>query len=247
MPSSDKRSKPIDLTPTPKYPSPEDTRMLHVTLSTSLVMVAAVAGGVARIAAQQPTMIDPGMAALPPREVDRIEAELGLARADLRAAEAEKTAADERRSRTQGEVEVKKREISTLDARMKLADKTKNESEKASLAAEKRVGEREKALLERRADLHKTEAESADKRRALADASRRALETELKLARRRGERSRVTVVGPQMSHLDQVIRELEGKVLEAQRDRAQATAEVAEKEEQLVERRIAIFRAQAAK
>jgi hypothetical protein len=72
------------------------------------------------------------------------------------------------------------------------------------------------------------EAELADKRGALADASQSALETERALARRRAERSRVTVAGPQVSRLDQVIREVEEKVLEAQRDRAQATADAAE-------------------
>jgi hypothetical protein len=221
--------------------------------SASLLTVISLSGGLAQLAAQQPPptgltlATDPGMAVLPPRGLDRIEAELELARSELHTAEAEKAAAGERRSRRQGEAEVKKHEISTLEARTKLAEKMKDESGKASVTAEKKVGEREKVLLEREADLHKTEVEVADKRRALAEASQEALGTELEVARRRQERSRVTVAGPEASQLDQVIRELEGKALEAQRHRAQARADLADKEKQLVDRRIEIFQAQAAR
>jgi hypothetical protein len=237
--------------------------MLHVGLSTSLITVAALSSGVSRLAAQQPTPrppaqsavappavapqgTDAGVSLVPPRGTERIEADLELAKNDARYTDADKAAALDRRSRAQAETEVKKREISTIDARMKLADKEKNESQKASLAAEKNVAEREKDLLERRADLAKSEVEVADKRAAFARASRTALESELDLARRRGERSRLTTPGPEATHLDQMILELARKVLEGQRDRAQAEADLADKEKQLSERRLAVFRAQTA-
>jgi len=85
----------------------------------------------------------------------------------------------------------------------------------------------------------------ADKRAAFARASQTALESELELARRRDERSRLAP-GPEATHLDQVIFELARKVLEAQRDRAQAEADLANKEKELFDRRIAVFRAQTA-
>jgi hypothetical protein len=68
-------------------------------------------------------------------------------------------------------------------------------------------------------------------------------QSELELARQRDARSRLTVPSPEARHLDQVILELERKVLEAQHDRGQATAELADEERQLSDRRIAVLRA----
>src|SRR5205823_2386446 len=160
--------------------------------------------------APPPPSIDAGMTLVPARGTDRIEAGLELAKNDARDADADKAAALDHRSRAKAELEVKKREISTVDARIKLADKEKNESGKAALGAEKKVAEREKELLERREDLAKAEVDVADKRAAFARASQTALESELELARRRDERSRLAP-GPEATHLDQVILELARK------------------------------------
>jgi chromosome segregation ATPase len=228
--------------------------MLQVRLSLSLITVAAFSSGVSRLAAQQPAVpppattprpvFDPGAALVPPRGIDRIEADLELVKNDARFRDADKAAATDHRARAEAETEVKKHEISTIEARMKLADKEKNQAEKSSLAAQKKVAEQERQLLERRAELAKTEIDVADKRAEFARASRTALESELELARQRDARSRLAAADSQAAHLDAVILELSRKVLEAQRDRADVEANVAGKEKQLSERRLAVLQAQ---
>jgi hypothetical protein len=191
--------------------------------------------------------MDAGTTLVPPRGADRIEAELQSAKRNARLADADKRAALDRKSRAEAQTEVKKHEISTIEAKMKLAGKEKNEAQKASLASEKTVAERDKERLERLADLVSSEVEVADKRAEFARAGQKALEAELELARQRDARSRLTTPGPEAAKLDQVIVELAGKVLEAQRDRADAEAGLVDKEKQLAERRIAVFRAETAR
>ena len=231
--------------------------MLHLGLSSSFVTLVALSSSVTRLAAQEPAVptpvaprhpvMDAGTTLIPPRSTDRIQAEIDLAKRNARLADADKTAALDRKSTAEAQTEVKKHEISTIEARMKLADKEKNEAQKASLASEKTVAQRDKERLERFADLVSAEAEVADKRAASARAGQKALEAELELAHQRDARSRLTTPGAEATKLDQVILELASKVLEAQRDRFDAEAGLAVKEKQLAERRIAVFRAETAR
>ena len=231
--------------------------MSHIGLRSSLVMLLALSGGVVRLGAQEPAVptpvapqrpvLDAAMNLVPPRSQDRIEADLDLAKRNARLGDADKAAALDRKSRAEAETEVKKHEISTVEARMKLADKEKNEAKKASLASEKTVAEQDRQLLARLAELANAEVDVADRRAAFARAEQKALEAELALARQREARTRLTTPGPETTKLDQVILELAGKVLEAQRDAADAEAGLVDKEKQLAERRIAVFKAEAAR
>jgi hypothetical protein len=231
--------------------------MLHLGLSSSFVTLVALSSSVMRLVAQEPAVpapvaprhpvMDAGTTLVPPRSADGIQAEIDLAKRNARLADADKTAALDRKSKAEAQTEVKKHEISTIEARMKLADKEKNEAQKASLASEKTVAERDKERLERLADLVSAEVEVADKRAAFSRAGQKALEAELELARRRDARSRLTTPGPEATKLDQAILELASKVLEAQRDRADAEAGLVDREKQLAERRIAVFRAETAR
>jgi hypothetical protein len=232
--------------------------MLHLGLSRSFVTLVVLSSSVTLLAAQEPAVpatpvaprrpvMDAGTTLVPPRSVDRIQAELDLAKRNARLADGDEAAALERKSRAEAQTEVKKHEISTIEAKMKLADKEKNEAQKASLTSEKTVAERDKERLERLADLVSAEVEVADKRAAFARAGQKALEAELELARQRDARSRLTTPGPEATKLDQTILDLASKVLEAQRDRADAEADLVGKEKQLAERRIAVFRAETAR
>ncbi len=218
-----------------------------LTLSSGAVRLAAQEPAVPTPVAPQRPVLDAATNLVPPRSPDRIQSEVESAKKNARFADAEKTSALDRKSRAEAETEVKKREISTVEARMKLADKEKNEAKKTSLAAEKTVAERDRQLLARLAELANAEVDVADKRAAFARASQKALEAELELARQRDARTRLTTPGPETTKLDQVIIELAGKVLEAQRDRSDAEGGLVAKEKQLAERRIAVFRAEAAR
>ncbi|HWB43787.1 MAG TPA: hypothetical protein VG500_21170 [Gemmatimonadales bacterium] len=184
---------------------------------------------------------------LPTRSADRIRADLDDARSDERAADAEVARHNDEKERTKAMVEVKKREISTLDARRKLAEKSKQETDKVMLQAEKKDAERYKEFLERRVQLHEAEADQAEAARSLAQATRRKLDLELQLTERRAERERTAGLDAAATRRhDAVIAELETKVLDADRKRAEAQKRLADKDVNLARRRTELHKAQAA-
>ena len=92
----------------------------------------------------------------------------------------------------------------------------------------RRSAERQKQFLERRQALHGAELDRAKAGKKLASAQQKALELELQLAERHADRSRVAGSDPTVTlRQDQVIRELERKTLEAQRQQADAAKDVA--------------------
>jgi hypothetical protein len=184
---------------------------------------------------------------LSPRPTDRIRREIEEARMDQREAEAEAADRQGLESQVKAMVEVKKQEISTLDAQRKLAEKSKQEAEVASFEAEKKDAERHKQFLEKRVSLHQAEKDAAKARKSLAESTQKALELELQLANRRAERDRTagTDAAAAMRH-ENVVRELERKVLEAQRTQAEREKQVADKHQDIAKRRLELYQAQAA-
>jgi hypothetical protein len=184
---------------------------------------------------------------LPARSPERIQALLESAKAAERDADTDLERATGLRASTKGEAEVKKREISTVDSRVKLAGKNKQDAEKIALAAEKKVLERQRDFLERRAALHSSEMDAAKAAKKLAQVSQKGLDLELQLAHRRADRARVAGTDPTATHThDEVIRELERRTLEAQQSRAQAAKDLAARDEDIAKRRLELYQAQAA-
>jgi hypothetical protein len=184
---------------------------------------------------------------IPARQPERIQRQLEQARSMGTEADAKLQAATEARSTTKGQIEVKKQEISTIDSRIKLADKSKQETEKVTLNAQKRVQERQKAFLERREALHATEIDEAKAMKKLSNASARALELELQLAQKRQIRPQGPAANPASTlESDEVIHELERRTLEAQRLQAQAQKDLADKDEDIAKRRLELYQAQGA-
>jgi hypothetical protein len=184
---------------------------------------------------------------IPARQPERIQRQLDQAKATSSEADAKLQAATEARSTTKGQIEVKKQEISTIDSRIKLADKSKQDAEKVTLTAQKRVQERQKAFLERREALHATEIDEAKAMKKLATASVRALDLELQLAQKRQIRPQGPAANPSATlESDEVIHELERKTLEAQRLQAQAQKDLADKDEDIAKRRLELYQAQGA-
>jgi hypothetical protein len=184
---------------------------------------------------------------LPARSPARIQTLLESAKASERDADADLIQATDHKASTKGVTEVKKREISTIDARIKVADKNKQAAEKVSLEAEKKNLQRQRDFLERRAALHSSEIDAAKAAKKLARVSQSGLELELQLADRRAERAKVAGTDPvaTLSH-DEVIRELERKTLEAQQSRAQAAKDLAARDEDIARRRLELYTAQTA-
>ena len=183
---------------------------------------------------------------LPARDPERIQRQLDLAKSNGREADANLSAATDMRARTKAMSEVKKQEISTIDARIKLADKSKQETDKITLGAEKKVAERQKEFLDKREALHATEIDEAKAAKKLADATVRSLELELQLSQRRQARTQAPGDPTGQLRQDEVIRELERKTLDAQRQQAQAQKDLAARDEDIAKRRLELYQAQAA-
>ncbi|MBA3522667.1 MAG: hypothetical protein H0T90_09225 [Gemmatimonadales bacterium] len=183
---------------------------------------------------------------LPFRGRDRIQPELEAARHAIREAEADERQANELRGQTKAMVEVRKREISTIDARKKLAEKNKQEAEQVAFEAEKKVVETQKTFLERREALHRAELDAAKASKKLGQSTVRALELEMELSNRRSARSNAPGSAVVTLRQDNVIREMERRVLEAQRSQADAAKDLAGKDQDIARRRMELFRAQLA-
>lgn len=184
---------------------------------------------------------------LPWRSLQRIRADENDARTDLAEAEAELAYGTEQKEKTKGMVEAKKQEISSIDAKRKLADRSKQEAEKVAFEAEKKDAERHKRFLERRISLHEAEIDRARAAKKLAEATLRALELETELVSRRGERAGVAGTDPAATRRqDAVILVLEGRVLEAERSQAEAQKQLADKDVDIARRRLELHKAQVA-
>jgi hypothetical protein len=184
---------------------------------------------------------------LTPRPTDRIQREIDRAKLDRQEAEAEIRDRQGLEDQVKAMVEVKKQEVSTLDAQRRLAEKSKQEAEVASFEAEKKDAERHKQFLEKRVSLHQAEKEAAKARKSLAEATQKALELELQLTSRRAERDRAASVdaAAALRHAN-VVRELERKVLEAQRTQAEREKQVADRHQDIAKRRLELYQAQTA-
>ncbi|MFL5515279.1 MAG: hypothetical protein ACJ8DJ_03925 [Gemmatimonadales bacterium] len=182
---------------------------------------------------------------VPPRSTERIQREMDEAKLDQRDAETDLAARQQQEAEVKAMVDVKKQEVSTLDARRKLAEKSKQEAEKTSLEAEKKDAERFKEFLDKRVALHRAEKDAAKAEIARAEATQRALELELELARRRGERPGVTDPAAALRS-DNVVHELERKLLEARRTAADKGKDAADKQVDITKRRLELYQAQAA-
>ena len=164
---------------------------------------------------------------IPVRSADRIRAELEVAKATEREADARISETSSQRAQTKALAEVKKQESNTVGARIKAADKEKNEAEKTANEAERKVIDTQRQFLQRREDLHAAEYDQAKAMKKFAVTSQRALQMELELAARRDGRARVAGDPTAVVREDAVVRELERKTLEAQRERADAAKDVA--------------------
>jgi hypothetical protein len=184
---------------------------------------------------------------LTPRPADRIQQEIEQTKLDAKEADAERKRLQGVEDQVKAMVQVKKQETSTLDAQKEMAEKAKNEAEVASFEAEKKDAERHRQFLEKRVSLHRAEKETAEARKDLAEATRKSLELELQLTNRQAERKRAgaTDAAAALRH-DNVIRELERKVLEAQRAQADREKQLAERHQDIARRRLELYQAQAA-
>jgi hypothetical protein len=141
-------------------------------------------------------------------------------------------------------IESKKVEIGRIKERISAAKKENRDADRFGLEAERKAAEREIELLKGREELRRAEIEFEITRANLAALTAKALQLELQLATRRAGRLRTPVGGAGGASLDRVIGELEKQTLEAQREQAASSIEVANREITVIDRRLELLEAQ---
>jgi hypothetical protein len=194
--------------------------------------------------ASGPTGFDSFLLLVAPRDTITIKKSLRAATEAETLAETRREQAETMRLGALSRIESKKVEIGRLKERTNAAKKENRDADRLGLEAERKAAEREIELMKGREELRRAEIEFEITRANLASLTAKALQLELQLATRRAGRLRTPVGGAGGASLDRVIGELEKQTLEAQREQAASTIEVANREMTVIDRRLELLEAQ---
>ena len=194
--------------------------------------------------ASSPTGFDSFLLLVAPRDTITIKKSLRAATEAETLAETRREQAETMRLGALSRIEAKKVEIGRLKERTNAAKKENRDADRLGLEAERKAAEREIELMKGREELRRAEIEFEITRANLASLTAKALQLELQLATRRAGRLRTPVGGAGGASLDRVIGELEKQTLEAQREQAASTIEVANREMTVIDRRLELLEAQ---
>ena len=188
---------------------------------------------------------DSFLVVVPIRDTADLQRELGAALQSKIQADSDRARAERLRTSAKARIDRKNSEINAIKNREKVAKDQKRRADVIALEADRKAAEREKDLLQRRESLRESDIELGKKRGELADARRQALELELQLAIRRLEQQRSgNTGGPAAAGAEQVLSDLEKRTLEAQQKEVDKTREVADRQKQIIQRRLQIWAAQ---
>jgi hypothetical protein len=179
-----------------------------------------------------------------PRDTITIKKSLRAATEAEALAETRREQAETMRLGALARMEAKKVEIGRTKERITAAKKQNRDADRLGLEAERKAAEREIELLKGREELRRAEIEFEIRRADLAALTAKSLQLELQLATRRAARLRTPVGGAGGASLDRVIGELEKQTLEAQREQAASSIDVAKTEMLVIDRRLELLYAQ---
>lgn len=188
--------------------------------------------------------LDEFLVLVPIRNRDDIRADIDDSRRDESRAQEEKRNAEELERLARDQLEAQKREIDAIKARLKIAKSEDREADIAVLESDKKLAEGAKKLLEKRRDMRRKEIDGWKKVAELAVATRKAAELELELATARdrlGGRS-PQESGESLRSLERRVNEFEERTLEAQKQRAELRAKVAQTERDVVNSRLQLLK-----
>ena len=191
-----------------------------------------------------PSRFDSFLLLVTPRDTITIKKSLKAATDAETLAETRRGQAETMRLGALASIEAKKVEIGRLKERINAAKKENRDADRLGLEAERKAAEREIELLKVREELRRAEIEFEIRRADLAALTGKALQLELQLATRRAGRLRTPVGGAGGASLDRVIGELEKQTLDAQREQAAASINVAQTEMTVIDRRLELLNAQ---
>ena len=188
---------------------------------------------------------DSFLVAVPIRDTSDIQREIGAAAQAKTHAANDRARAESLKQSAIARIARKKGEIKAIETREEAAKKQKQSADLMAIQADKKAAEREEDLIERRQSLREADIELAKKQGELADARRQALELELQLALRRIDYERAgTPGGPAGARAQQVLSDIEKQTLEAQQKEAEKSKDVADRQKQIIQRRLGILEAQ---
>ncbi|MEO8089909.1 MAG: hypothetical protein ABI703_06410 [Gemmatimonadales bacterium] len=191
-----------------------------------------------------PTGFDSFLLLVAPRDTITIKKSLKAAIEAEALAGTRREQAETMRLGALAKIESKKVEIGRLKERIGAAKKENREADRLGLEAERKASEREIELLKGRQELRRAEIAFEITRGDLAALTAKSLQLELQLATRRAGRLRSPMGGAGGASLDRVIGELEKQTLEAQREQAAASIDVAKTETLVLNRRLELLDAQ---
>lgn len=213
----------------------------------SIILVAsALLIGAGSVHAQ--SALDSSIVLIPLRSLDEIQADITEAKSRLSVATARVPVVEGAEKQAQLQIDPWSKQIDLAKAKVDEAKQSKNESAKVAAEAEKDALERQKKLAENNYDLRKAETDLAKATSEWIAAQIKAWELEAELAKKRVERDGLIKSGTSgigLAAVDQVIRDLEKKALEAQKADADKSGNRADKEKNVVSKRLAILETQS--
>jgi hypothetical protein len=190
---------------------------------------------------------DPRMVVIPWRTLAEIDSDIGNAQIT-------KQLAMDRKARAEGRALEIEKSIANKDVASKDADRRKDEAKKAGRASEAiglqsevKANKQAVNLLKRLKDLRKAEIEEAEVEVDRTDLDIRVLEMEKELLNKRTEYNALVTSGGgdlTLNTAQQILGDLEVRLLQLQKERASATEKLASKQKDIVSRRMKLHDAQ---
>jgi len=222
-------------------------QVLSSAASLLLIVVFSTGGSGVVVAQTADSTIDTILVILPTRTTAAVQADIDNARKAKQEADVRRGAAQSLRDAYDPKIKLAQKEIEVIGKKSDLAKNEKRDADVVTLEAEKKSAERVKDLLERQRDLREAELEVTKAEVELASAAETAFSLESDLMKKRLELAASVGSGSsaiQLGALQQVVRELEGRTLNAQKDMAEKQASVAQCQKTVVERRLQLFESQ---
>ncbi len=196
---------------------------------------------------QQPMLTDQRMVVIPARSMSEIAADIDDANRTKQLAVDRKTQSENRLREIENAIETRKVSLKDTDRKKDDAKKAKRESELIALQIEAKANQQAIDLLNKLKDLRKAEIEEAETETKLSDVEVQVYQLENELQVKRIQYDSLTAAGASdltRTTAQQVLRELEVRLLKLQNEQAAATQKVASKQKDIVARRMKLHEAQ---
>jgi hypothetical protein len=191
---------------------------------------------------------DTFMVIIPTRSIVLIKDDLSYSDTRKRISERSRDEAKALLEWTKSRIDVRKQEIKSFDVELKAAKKARQAAQVLSLSTQIKATQQLVTLLNGRKELREAEVELSNAELDETEKANAAYQFELELATKRTERDTLAVTGGDaltLSTLNQVVYQLESKLLDAQQKLAASRQTTAAREKALVDRRRVLFQSQS--